>query len=525
MRRRTRRRRSPSRSTTQSVAPRADSTSPTPTDASPPPGAAAAGLTGPSRSRQSDLERLVELERALLEPGAHVSLRAIGQAAFEGRVVEPGRGRAGVERDACRPRGRPDGAEPLDVRRAHHTDVRETILEGGVELELAPAADRVAADRGELLARRACLSRIEVERAPADRDGAEEEPVPGQVGVEPPSALGERGKQGVPCGEADTCADGRDVVQVAPDPLELQQERACSGELGGRFEAEALLARMGVREAVRHRAPGAGAADVASAVGERAALGRALEPAVLVEETRVEVEDPVPDDVEAEVAGLDHAGVDRPDRHLVRVLAAHGNHPVGEHEVVVDQRPKRLVAVEADPVEVVRLPFVPPRGGRDVDDRRRRSSLGADRLEQDRAVGREEHRVHDRPAVRGVQPREAVAVRERRLDGLPVAVCVVDRHPTPRASASTMSVSGSQKAAAASARRITVAAPPSDRTGRSPGATERSRRCGRPPVVSTSACASPTNPRARKTAVPAAAHARPASKPPAMIEDLAQEER
>ena len=43
---------------------------------------------------------------------------------------------------------------------------------------------------------------------------------------------------------------------------------------------------------------------------------------MLVEEPRVECEDPVADDVEAEVPGLDHAGVDRPDGDLVDAVAA-----------------------------------------------------------------------------------------------------------------------------------------------------------------------------------------------------------
>ena len=57
------------------------------------------------------------------------------------------------------------------------------------------------------------------------------------------------------------------------------------------------------------------------------ALGGALEAAVLVEEARVHHEDPLADDVEAEVAGLDHAGVDRPDGDLVDAVAADRCHP------------------------------------------------------------------------------------------------------------------------------------------------------------------------------------------------------
>ena len=84
---------------------------------------------------------------------------------------------------------------------------------------------------------------------------------------------------------------------------------------------------------------------------------------MLVEEARVEVQDPLADDVEAEVAGLDHAGVDRPYRDLVRVVAADRDGPAVEHEVVVDERTQRLVAGEVDAVQVVGLPLVPA-GGR-----------------------------------------------------------------------------------------------------------------------------------------------------------------
>ena len=63
------------------------------------------------------------------------------------------------------------------------------------------------------------------------------------------------------------------------------------------------------------------------AVADHNALGGALEAAVLVEEAQVEEEDPLADDVEAEVAGLDHAGVDRADRNLIGVRSSHGHRP------------------------------------------------------------------------------------------------------------------------------------------------------------------------------------------------------
>ena len=101
---------------------------------------------------------------------------------------------------------------------------------------------------------------------------------------------------------------------MVPEALELEQERAraraarASGD-----EAERLLAGQRVGD----RFVTAQAAQARCGVGERrrraSPLGGPLEAAMLVEQPHVEMKDAVADDVEAEVAGLDHAGVDRPD--------------------------------------------------------------------------------------------------------------------------------------------------------------------------------------------------------------------
>ena len=114
---------------------------------------------------------------------------------------------------------------------------------------------------------------------------------------------------------------------------------------------------------------------------EARALGGALEAAVLVEEARVEVEDPLADEVEAEVPRLDHAGVDRADRDLVRVAALDRHRPACDVEVVVDERAERLVTLEAHAVEIVRLALVPARRGDEIDDRRDGACDGLDRLD------------------------------------------------------------------------------------------------------------------------------------------------
>ena len=73
--------------------------------------------------------------------------------------------------------------------------------------------------------------RVERERAPSDLNGVEEEPMTGQTLVQAPRTLGERGEERVPGRQSGAGADGRDVVQVAPRALELEQDRADAREL------------------------------------------------------------------------------------------------------------------------------------------------------------------------------------------------------------------------------------------------------------------------------------------------------
>ena len=114
------------------------------------------------------------------------------------------------------------------------------------------------------------------------------------------------------------------------------------------------------------------AAQARCGVGERfagvTALGGALEAAVLVEQAGVHREDALADDVEAEVPGLDHAGVDRADGDLVHAVAAHGSHPLRGVVGVRCEGAHRLVAGELEAVEVVGLALIPARGLDEVDD-------------------------------------------------------------------------------------------------------------------------------------------------------------
>ena len=263
--------------------------------------------------------------------------------------------------------------------------------------------------------------------------------------------------------------------------------------------AHAAQARRGVRDAVL----------------ERLSLGGALEAAVLVEEPRVEMEDPVADDVEAEVAGLDHAGVDRPDRDLVGVVAAHRHRPARELEVVVDQRAQRLVAVEARR-RTGRLPRVRPsrqRGARSTIVGTRPSG-DTDALELDVAVGCDERRADD-GLRRRVQAGEAPALA--RAPARPATRYALIR--APRTSACAMALPGSQQPRPLSGRAGSTTGDGAEHEDDAQARAVDASRAGaaRPAVVSIRACASPRNPSARRiAALRRPTGARPAN-PPATI--------
>ena len=213
-------------------------------------------------------------------------------------------------------------------------------------------------------------------------------------------------------------------AQIAPMSLRVFQTRSSSSRIvrarassGVGREAERLLARLRVRDGVRDPAAGAGACD------DRQAVRRAQGP-----------RRPARGRGACRRGGRRRAGSGRrrrgsgsaPTRSRRRGSGRRrpgtasapctGRREPGEGDVVVDERPQRLVAVEADAVEVVRLPLVPPRRGGEVDDRRapRRAAASA-RSRRASPSRRGEQRRHRGAALAagGMQAREAPAVGER----------------------------------------------------------------------------------------------------------------
>ncbi len=72
---------------------------------------------------------------------------------------------------------------------------------------------------------------VQSEPAAPDAHASEQEAVPGELRVQPACALGQAGEALRSCGETGAGAYRRDVVQVAPDPLELEEHGASPREL------------------------------------------------------------------------------------------------------------------------------------------------------------------------------------------------------------------------------------------------------------------------------------------------------
>ena len=161
----------------------------------------------------------------------------------------------------------------------------------------------------------------EIEAHAARDDEAPEEAIAGEPLVHLLEALLQAHPGGGAVVERGAGADVADVADVVVEPLQL--ERDAPDEPGPRRGVDAgdLLERLAVAEAVRDRADSADTLGDVERVERREALHPLLQPAMRVEQARVEMEHGLADRREAEVTRLDDAGVDRADRDLEDALA------------------------------------------------------------------------------------------------------------------------------------------------------------------------------------------------------------
>ncbi len=204
--------------------------------------------------------------------------------------------------------------------------------------------------------------------------------------------------------ERHVAGERAEVAGVRGQPLELERERAQCVRARRDFTAAERLERLRVRESVADGRVARQLLDLVHRARVRPPDQRALEAAVLVAEHDLEVQHLLAVALEAEVAGLDDAGVHGPDGDLVHLIAFHAEERVvradAERRVVQPVRARavrRVAAQRLEPrvaggqdAELLHDLALEARGGDDV--RGERRVLGADRrrhqLEAGLAVAR-----------------------------------------------------------------------------------------------------------------------------------------
>src|SRR6185437_2231091 len=176
-----------------------------------------------------------------------------------------------------------------------------------------------------------------------------------------------------------------EVAQVIRDPLALETERAKPDCARRRRDIREALDRLCVRPRVGDGAVPRDSSGELRAVDDRQRFEALLDALVRITEALLEAQHLLADDLEAEVAGLDDAGVYRPHRNLVDTLAfdpdervvlfaglpARIGLEVAPQRKAVD-RPARepqpralVVGLGADPDEIVGRTLHPGRCGED----------------------------------------------------------------------------------------------------------------------------------------------------------------
>ena len=165
-----------------------------------------------------------------------------------------------------------------------------------------------------------------------------------------------------------------------PPARPVRDDRRCEG-----------LDRHGIGHGVRHRAHAASSFDKRERIVERATLDQLLDPPMGEEQSCVEVQDPLPDRREAEVARFDDPRVDRPHGELVDALSMRlegdvAPIPQGWPDIRRDVLAQRVIATRVplvedeatrigdahwdDPEQVLDLALVPMRRWHDARHRR-----------------------------------------------------------------------------------------------------------------------------------------------------------
>ena len=271
-------------------------------------------------------ERFVE---AHVDARGDVAVARAGDARRERRVGDHAGMRPRVERDAAGARGEADHAEARRGLRRQPPAGDEAVLQSRViVVDCAQHAELALEPVG--LAPQAVDARcVQVNRDAARHDAVHRVAVTEQRCVAAQQILLEAQELRQAEGQAAVVAEIAEVTEVVGKALALEQQ-------GTQLEGARRRRRAGERFE-RHRVgPGVGHGAVArDAAGEprpleqRQRLEALLDALVLVAEPGLESQHALADDREAEVTGLDGAGMHRPDRDLVHPVAFDRDEGIG----------------------------------------------------------------------------------------------------------------------------------------------------------------------------------------------------
>ncbi len=207
-----------------------------------------------------------------------------------------------------RPRREPTGAlEPVDDQCVAQRDVDDLVEVGQCGLDLG----------GHVHIRR------QVHRHATRNDAAPEQAIARQALVEAQQPLADPEAVRMGGGEPGIVRDHPEVRDVVVQPLQLQQDDAQVLRPLRHLRSRQGLQRLAVGERMPDRGIAGDSLGEGDALRRPAALEELLRTLVGEVEPRLHVDDRLAHHAEAEVAGLDHPGMDGAHRNLVDTLAAH----------------------------------------------------------------------------------------------------------------------------------------------------------------------------------------------------------
>ena len=182
-----------------------------------------------------------------------------------------------------------------------------------MRLKLGDSSPQVLDQSAQALVR----GRVEVDRDPAGDDTIHHQPVAeaGVAGLQ--DLLAQDAAMGVDQGVGRVVADEAEVVHVIGYPLELGQQRPQPVRAGRRLAAAGGLGGTGEGQGEGHGAVAGDAAGEPGAAGEVGTLEQPLDALVHIAQALLEAGHGLAIGGEAEMAGLDDAGMHGADRDLV----------------------------------------------------------------------------------------------------------------------------------------------------------------------------------------------------------------